>query len=328
MFIPPNTASLKSEYAKKIGTYQYLISKIKTLLNEDLLTKEIKIISLTAREKKFDSFYKKIFRYEIEGDYFVKIDDLAGVRIVCVYLEEMEKIRNIIQKNFQIIREKHLNFDNRVDKTGYQSDHYIVKLKKESVTNADKFLHSDIGNCLCEIQVRTALMHSWSSVSHDLFYKKKLVESDFEREMYALSSLFFFADHQFDRYMKIKKAQTKKEKQIPNLEQPLNADSLSAYINYKFDERPEADDSSLIEMIEQLSALGYATLKDIDLIVEKSKSVLEIYEKDNPIRTQTAIKLDGVGALRICVALADYQNKDSSSFYVKDIQKYREFIND
>jgi len=110
MFTSPKLTDLKVQYAKKIGTYQYLISKIKTLLKEDLYSEEIKLISLTGRAKEFDSFYKKIFRYEIENNYFVEIDDLAGVRVVCVYLEEMEKIRNIIQKKFKIIREKHLNF--------------------------------------------------------------------------------------------------------------------------------------------------------------------------------------------------------------------------
>lgn len=327
-YTPPDRKNLRTEYDSIIESYKYLSAKVKGLILDLLKKNSIKIIVIENREKKFDSFYNKIITHEFSSNYFENSEDLAGARFVCLYFSDLDRIGDIIETNFDVIKKKRLNFEQRVNATGYQSDHYIIKLRQGSITPSDTFYHPKLNDLLCEVQVRTTLMHSWASVSHHLFYKKNLIP-EFQRDMYALSSFFFFADHQFDRYMDfITKQQTEKPQPSLDLAQEINVDSIASYLNFKFPKRPDPNNSSYYEIVEELTNLGYNTLNDVEKLIERAKNVLETYETENPISPTLGSIRDVVGALRVCLEIGDTNNKKSNSFYVKDISKYRGLLND
>lgn len=327
-FIPPDKQNLEYEYNKKYSKYDAVIAKVKSVLENELKNDAIKIIKFEARIKLFESFYEKTISHQISSNYFENIEDLAGVRLVCLYYSDLDKIADIIKKYFFVRSMKERTFDKRVDDTGYQSNHYVVRIPDKLVTKTEEFLEPEISKTDCEIQVRTALMHAWSSVSHGIFYKKKLsLDKMYQYEMYAISSLFFFADQRFDSYSKlIAKEETKETAPTIVLQQSLTPISLKEYLTKKFPDRDISNSGSIYELSKQLMNLNYKTLQDLDNIVIKTWSILPVYENENPMSFNLGAKRDAVGAIRICVAIGDPQNKNSKSFYVKDILKYRRMI--
>jgi putative GTP pyrophosphokinase len=148
-------------------SYSQLIDEVKYILEKALEKTRTKINNIEFRLKDFDSFYAKIIRKDYGGAPFDLIEDIAGIRIICLYRSDLEKIEDVIKKNFRVlssktIRDTPLTF-------GYLSDHYIVCIP-------DKYtgIRYDSIKCLkCEIQVRTVSMHAWATVSHQLDYKLK-----------------------------------------------------------------------------------------------------------------------------------------------------------
>ena len=302
------------------------MNKVKEIITEKIGSTNVKILGFTNRLKEFESFYDKILRDQIPDNYFTNMEDFIGVRVMCVYYSDLEEIENLIEKNFNVVSKKRHNFTERVGDSGYQSDHYVVKLLENSLSLSDKFLHSEMLSVQCEIQVRTALMHAWATVSHDVLYKKIKPDTNFLREMYAISSLFFFADQRFDIYHNFKEQESKININTEFLEQPLTLDSLTQYVEQKFSDRPQSSSSSILEIVKQLQKLGYITMKQIDDSIVRSTSAFIEYEKDNPLPPRFGKKYGGVGVIRISIAITDTQNKKSESFYVRDIEKYRKLL--
>lgn len=331
-FVPPDRKGIESIWKNNSSVYENLAIIVRDALLDSLLQQKIKTSNVSYRIKKLDSFYGKIIRYKICSDYFDNIEDVAGIRVVFPYYSDLEKSEKIISDKFDVIKHQNKTFNHRVDISGYQSDHYIIKLPEKMVNRLDPLFDENILKAKCEIQVRTILMDAWATVSHDVNYKQEMgLGKDYEREMYALSSLFFFADQRFDSYRILrqdeKQISTSKVEEINiDLTQKISNDTLSEYLKQQFSSRPEFDDSACVELTSELDRLNYKTLAEIDRLVKKATPALLQFESDNPPKGMPGTKLDGIGALRICVAIADTQNKPSLSYYVDDLPKYRKII--
>ncbi len=93
-----------------------------------------------------------------EENVFTYINDLAGIRIVCLFLDDIYRIRDFIYQipGICVIKEK--DFVKKPKNSGYQSLHVIVQF-----TNGRKV----------EIQLRTIGMDFWSVLEYQLQYKKQ-----------------------------------------------------------------------------------------------------------------------------------------------------------
>ncbi len=54
------------------------------------------------------------------------------------------------------------------ERFGYQSIHYLVKLKGERARLAE---YRNLKDGVVEIQIRTILQHAWAEIEHDIQYK-------------------------------------------------------------------------------------------------------------------------------------------------------------
>ena len=182
------------EYEEKKPLLEQLADQAKQVLSREITRKKVEIYSLTHRIKGFDSLRDKIQRKKIK-DPFREIEDLVGLRVVCLFRSHIESIRGIIRNTFEVIEE-----DDKTDNTaeyifGYLEMHFTVKLKGIR-SNRDLARLIDIP---FEVQVRTIGQDAWASVSHHLYYKQEdTVPGHLRRDFYALSGLFHVADSQFD----------------------------------------------------------------------------------------------------------------------------------
>lgn len=123
------------------------------------------------------------------------LTDLIGIRAVCFYAEDVNKIRRRLKSYFTEIEitDKSGLLEKTDDKFGYKSLHLQLKLKPglSGVHDAHKFKNVNI-----ELQVRTLIQDAWSNLDHKIKYKKSIPHS-LKRRINRLSALFEIADDEF-----------------------------------------------------------------------------------------------------------------------------------
>lgn len=104
---------------------------------------------------------KKIPLQEIEE----KIEDIAGIRIICQFVEDIEKVVEIIRNRSDMEVSSEKDYITNMKDSGYRSYHMIVYYQVETMKGTKKIK--------VEIQIRTLAMNFWSTIEHSLQYKYK-----------------------------------------------------------------------------------------------------------------------------------------------------------
>ena len=158
-------------FRRERSHYNGLTTKMYALVKELLARRNIDVVQVDRRTKSVDSFVEKISR---KNEKYVNplddMTDLAGLRIIAYYTEDVETIGRLIKQEFAVDAEKSVDKVTELDPSqfGYTSVHYVVSL---GPTRRDLPEWSRYADRFVEIQVRTALQHAWAAVDHKLRYK-------------------------------------------------------------------------------------------------------------------------------------------------------------
>ena len=278
---------LKKEYDKLAPSYEKLVDEVLYILKQSLSHSGIKLHGLSTRKTKiktFKSFLQKVERKRIDREQFEKIEDIAGIRVICLYRSDLKKLGKLIFDNFGVVSSD-ISRTRTLAPFGYSSDHYTVRISK-SCTGPR---YDDIRNLKCEIQVRTIVMDAWASVSHHLEYKK---ETDIPRELKtdfnALAGLFYVADTHFEMFRDgVSEARKSLTKSVIRgafeLDQEINFESLCVYMQWKFPER-KVERHSLTaygwsRIISELGDFGYTQIRQLDDKVNIALPILKEFEQ-------------------------------------------------
>ena len=161
--------------------YNSAIREVETrlkVLSDDFDKKHsyMPIHHVQSRLKTFQSIIEKSFRYGIE-DPINDLDtvkreilDIAGVRVVCNYEEDLHTMSEILlnQEDIELIRMK--DYCNNPKESGYRSLHVVVSVPV--------YLVDGKRIVPVEIQFRSIAMDAWASLEHELRYKYKGELSD------------------------------------------------------------------------------------------------------------------------------------------------------
>lgn len=123
---------------------------------------------VTGRVKKVSSILEKAKKYGIaEDEIEEKIEDIAGIRIMCQFVDDIYKVVELIEqrdgKDLKIVYVK--DYIKNRKESGYRSYHIIIKYPIQTA-----FGHQEI---LAEIQIRTLAMNFWATIEHSINYKYK-----------------------------------------------------------------------------------------------------------------------------------------------------------
>lgn len=134
--------------------------EFKIMYNYDLID------HIDTRIKEPKSIIKKMEKKKYEKTYInliEKINDVAGMRIVCTLKDDIFFIRDLIRKmpDIHILKEK--DYVTNPKESGYSSYHIIVEVP---VRLSQKIIYVK-----CEIQIRTLAMDFWASFEHKVKYK-------------------------------------------------------------------------------------------------------------------------------------------------------------
>lgn len=169
---------LTKPFQDMIIQYQCAIKEIETkLYNLDteyrLNSDENPIESIKSRVKSIESIVDKIKRRNIDMNLESieeGVKDIAGVRVVVKFPEDVYKIRNglLQQDDIYLLEEK--DYIKNPKENGYRSLHLIVQ--------TPIFLSGGKKLVTVEIQIRTIAMNFWASLEHQLRYKKDIEDKE------------------------------------------------------------------------------------------------------------------------------------------------------
>lgn len=139
---------------------QIIKKEFKIIYNYDLIDhidtriKEPKSILKKMEKKKYEKTYSNLIE---------KVNDIAGLRIVCTLKDDIFFIKDLIKNipNIHILKEK--DYVTNPKESGYLSYHIIVEVP---VQLSQKTIYVK-----CEIQIRTLAMDFWASFEHKVKYK-------------------------------------------------------------------------------------------------------------------------------------------------------------
>ncbi len=202
-----------------------------------LVVDQVPVDSVTTRVKERDECVDKFKRKYLDDierageDYQIQnhITDLVGVRIVCLYTDDVKKIQTLIEDNFTEIdiTDKTSQLESTEDKFGYKSLHLDLKLKEDRLTLPE---YSKFKDVVFELQIRTIIQDAWSVLDHKIKYKKN-IPLDLKRRINRLSALFEVADEEFLRI----KGETQKEQEKAKTEISENSKQLQDNLDvFKF----------------------------------------------------------------------------------------------
>lgn len=91
---------------------------------------------------------------------------LLGIRIICNYIDDVYKVAEMLKnyKDLTVVMEK--DYIKNPKPNGYRSYHIIFQLSLD--------LAGEITPVYVEIQIRTIAMDFWSSLEHEMKYKKNV----------------------------------------------------------------------------------------------------------------------------------------------------------
>lgn len=133
------------------------------------------IEQVTGRVKTIASILEKAQKKNIPVDEVIeRFTDIAGVRIICQFVEDIQKVVEILRKrtDMEIVQER--DYINHMKDSGYRSYHLIADYEVQTLNGKRKIK--------VEIQVRTLAMNFWSTIEHSLQYKYKKNIPDHIRE--------------------------------------------------------------------------------------------------------------------------------------------------
>ena len=124
------------------------------------------IEQVNGRVKTISSILEKCQKKDIAFSQFEEqIEDIAGIRIICQFVEDIYKVAEIINNRTDMKVKSEKDYISKVKDSGYRSYHLIVYYTVESVKGPKELQ--------VEIQIRTLAMDFWATIEHSLQYKYK-----------------------------------------------------------------------------------------------------------------------------------------------------------
>jgi putative GTP pyrophosphokinase len=161
-------------YGEVMMMYDCAMLEVKTKL--EVLNNEFQIRSkrnpiefikcrIKSQESIMEKLKRKGFDYTLES-IMKNINDIAGIRVICSFIDDIYAIAEMLEKQDDIIVIDKEDYISNPKPNGYRSLHMDVEIP---VFFSDKKQKMRV-----EVQIRTIAMDFWASLEHQIYYKKGL----------------------------------------------------------------------------------------------------------------------------------------------------------
>lgn len=120
---------------------------------------------VTGRVKSRESILEKMeVRHINPEDFLIGVQDIAGIRIMCQFVEDIYEVANILMNryDFKVILIR--DYIKNRKPSGYRSYHMVLEYPVQRATG-------EVTHVIVEVQIRTLAMNFWATIEHSLNYK-------------------------------------------------------------------------------------------------------------------------------------------------------------
>lgn len=181
------------------------------------------IETVMGRVKSPASIKEKLGRLGLGLEGIETLYDIAGIRIICKYIEDIFDVSQMIRnrRDIEVIKEK--DYVSNIKPSGYRSFHIMGRYYVETV---DGVLPINI-----EFQIRTNAMHLWATVEHRLRYKyNKAIPPQIQERLVRASSACSAIDEEMSAIkLEIEDAQRQFAREKPRQGETIGKTGLPKY---------------------------------------------------------------------------------------------------
>jgi len=260
---------IKNDYTNSIHIYEKLCVIVKAELEKLIDAKKIILsVPMQTRVKELSSIVQKIER----KNTYTSLDDmkdLAGLRIITVFKEDVDKIRSILEENFVICTAEDVSSRLKENQFGYSSMHFEITLKDDWCIVPSL---NQLRGKIIEVQVRTTAQHIWAAASHVLQYKSENnVPKEILRSVNRVAALLELVDLEFTRVLDEKNAYIKSvEKDYTNDNIELNVENLRAILYHYLPNKNAIEPENYDEMLKLLIKSNINDTKQLISVIERN----------------------------------------------------------
>lgn len=189
-FVPEEFKEEGLEFKKIMSTYYAGIKMVHTKL--DIISDQFQVAGkrnpiefVKARLKQPESIMNKLVRFGLEKttQSLTKINDIAGLRVVVTYIDDLYEVAHMLAKQDDVKLLKIKNYVKQPKDNGYRSLHLLIEVPI--------FFVEEKKNVKVEVQIRTIAMDFWASLEHDIKYKTNSDYAVLKEELKLCSEIIY-----------------------------------------------------------------------------------------------------------------------------------------
>ncbi len=264
-------------YLKVQPFYKDFAGVVARIIEECLKKRGIKIHSIQHRPKEAESFGRKAAipseadpakpKYQSPLEQIV---DLAGIRVITHFPGTLTEIDRMLKEEFEVIDRSDKSEELiEEDRFGYQSIHYLVKIKRERAGLAE---YERYAKASAEVQVRTILQHAWAEIEHDIQYKSATaIPAEIHRRFMALAGMLEVADREFQAIQDADRKVTVEARIMVNsgdlVGVEITPDALRTFLDKRLGSDWRISEWSYNWTARLLKRLGFRDLKQVEAAI-------------------------------------------------------------
>ncbi|MFD2759815.1 GTP pyrophosphokinase [Lentibacillus juripiscarius] len=182
-----NWEAVLAPYAQAVEELKIKLKGIRKQFEYE--SKHSPIEFITGRVKPIPSILEKAEERSIPLDRVEKLPDIAGVRVVCPFVDDIYAIVRMIRSREDLTVAEEKDYVSHKKASGYRSYHMIIEYPVETIHG--------VKMVLAEIQIRTLAMNFWATNEHSLNYKYKgKIPSDVQLRLQRAAEAAFKLDEE------------------------------------------------------------------------------------------------------------------------------------
>jgi len=264
-----DNASLADDYQARSAHCERLlkgvIHELEHLVGEAAVTLGTPI---EGRVKALSSIMEKQKRKERSITAVTDFPDLIGLRVTLLFTRDLKTVDALVPGVFDVL--DRIDTAEGLDATqfGYQSLHYILKIKDEWLKMPS---FRGLAGYVFELQLRTLAQHIWAVASHKLQYKREAsVPVPVRRSINRVSALLEMVDLEFNRVL-LEREQYVREPSAN--ESPLNVDLLASVLDLLLPEKNKDEDNEPYdELLAELAEAGVDTVGKLIHVLTETRT--------------------------------------------------------
>ncbi|MBF0296306.1 MAG: hypothetical protein HQL96_14045 [Magnetococcales bacterium] len=188
-----------NQYDQQKKHYSDFLERTLTLIKEFIAPDGPKIHSIVGRIKEKESLAEKLDHPPEAYQTLADVPDIAGIRIITFFEEEVQVVTEIIRREFNVFpsREQPKYLLTDPNRFGYTSANWQLGLLDNRLELIE---YRRFRGFLVELQVRSVLQHAWLEINKSLgFQTREHCPPQKQREYGRIAALFELADLELNK---------------------------------------------------------------------------------------------------------------------------------